>query len=187
MAQHFFELYDDLYVPRRWQLQNPLDGKGRKVEDWEFRLGTPVHVEGRLKILMERVGSPLDFSETNSRIPVVHVKVASRLAELAPQDVQFIPVDIENQPEQYLILVVTRLIRCIDEKASRVRLWTHEDGVPGMVGQYRDVRDLRIDTSKVGDAKMFRPEGWEGPLIVSGDIKNALERMGATGAKFKGV
>jgi hypothetical protein len=66
-------------------------------------------------------------------------------AELAPDDVQLIPVDVEGHPDQYLILVATRLIRCIDEKASRIRLWTHEDGVPHKVGQYASVRDLRID------------------------------------------
>jgi hypothetical protein len=32
-----------------------------------------------------------------------------------------------------------------------------------------------------------RPEGWEGTLIISEDIKNALERMGATGPKFEEV
>jgi hypothetical protein len=40
--------------------------------------------------------------------------------------------------------VATRLIRCIDEKASRIELWTHEDGVPHKVGQYSSVRDMRF-------------------------------------------
>ncbi|MDY7226091.1 imm11 family protein [Hyalangium rubrum] len=187
MPQHFFELYDDLHVPRRWQLKNPVDGHGHEVNDWDFRLGTPIRLEGRLKIQLESEGRPLDFSETNSRIPVVHINVASMLSELAPNDVQLIPVDVEGQPEQYLILVATRLIRCIDEKASKVQFWTAEDGVPHKVGTYYAVDHMRIDRSKVGDAKVFRPAGWEGTLIVSGDIKKALTRMGATGAKFKGV
>ncbi len=120
-------------------------------------------------------------------IPVVHVRVASMFAELAPDDVQLIPVDVEGQPDQYLILVATCLIRCIDEKASRIRLWTHEDGLPDMVGQYASVRDLRIDKAKVGSAKVFRPEGWTVALIVSGEMKDALERMGATGTRFEEV
>ncbi len=56
-----------------------------------------------------------------------------------------------------------------------------------MVGQYFSVRDLRIDKAKVGNAKVFRLEGWTGPLIVSGEIKDALERMGATGTRFEEV
>jgi hypothetical protein len=56
-----------------------------------------------------------------------------------------------------------------------------------MVGQYASVRDLRIDRAKVGDAKVLRPEGWDVTLVVSEDIKDALERIGATGAKFEEV
>jgi hypothetical protein len=49
------------------------------------------------------------------------------------------------------------------------------------------VHELRIDKSKVGSAQVFRPEGWEGSLIVSEDIKSALEAMSATGARFTEV
>jgi hypothetical protein len=75
------------------------------VFDWDFKRGTPVHVKGRLKIPIETAGSPLDFTEAGIRIPVVHVKLASMLAEPALGDVQLIPADIEGYPEQYLVLV----------------------------------------------------------------------------------
>lgn len=100
---------------------------------------------------------------------------------------QLIPADIEGQPDQYLVLVATHLVRCIDEEASKVRFWTPEHGVPEKVGQYMGVDRLRIDKQKVGNAKVFRPEGWEVALIVSEDIKDALERTGATGLKFTEV
>ncbi len=187
MAQRFFKLSDDLYVPHRWYLATPLDSQGRKVHDWDFKRGAPVQVEGRLRIPIKIAGRPLDFSWAGLSIPVVHVKVASLLAERAPGDVQLIPADIEGQPEQYLVLVATRLIRCIDEKSSRILFWTHEDGEPDRVGQYRDVRDLRIDKARVGNAKVLRPEGWEVVLIVSEEIKAALEHMGATGTRFAEV
>ncbi len=187
MSQRFFRLYDDVYVPRRWHLDTPRDEQGREVDDWEFKRGAPVVSKGRLRIPIEIAGKPLDFSETNSRIPVVHVKVAPVFKELAGDDVQLIPVEVEGQPDQYLILVATHVIACIDEKSSRIRLWTHEDGLPDMVGQYASVRDMRIDRTQVGAAKVFRPKGWEVALTVSGDIKDALERMGATGTKFEEV
>jgi hypothetical protein len=123
---------------------------GRKVFDWDFTRGTPVHLEGRLTIPIKIAGRPLDFSEAGLGIAVVHVKVASMLAERAPGDVQFIPADIEGQPDQYLVLVATRLIRCIDEEASEVSFWTPEHGVPDKVGQYMGVDRLRIDKRKVG-------------------------------------
>ena len=187
MSRRFFDLSDDVSAPHRWHLKTPIDSQGRKVHDWDFKRGTAVSVEGRLRIPVEVAGSPLDFSEAGLSIPVVHVKVASLLSELAPNDVQLIPADIEGYPEQYLVLVATRLIRCIDDKASRILRWTPEDGVPHKVGAYRDVRDLRIDKEKVGNAQVFRPEGWEVALLVSGEIKDALENMGATGTRFEEV
>jgi hypothetical protein len=187
MQKRFFELSDDVELPHRWHLNTPTDSQGQKVDYWLFKRGTPVHIQDRLRIPVEIAGKPLDFTEANVRVPVLHVRVASMFAELAPDDVQLIPVDVEGQPDQYLILVATRLIRCIDEKASRIRLWTHEDGLPDMIGQYASVRDLRIDKAKAGSAKVFRCEGWTGTLIVSGEIKDALDLMGATGTRFEEV
>ncbi|WP_224371450.1 imm11 family protein [Hyalangium versicolor] len=187
MAQRYFKLADDVTFPNRWHLAMPRNTQGIKVDDYEFWRGMPVHIMGRLRIPIEIAGTPLDYTEAGLNIPVVHVRIASMFAELAPDDLQLIPVDVEGQPDQYLILVATRLSCCIDEQASRIELWTHEDGVPHKVGQYASVRDMRIDKSKVSKAQVFRCEGWEGPLIVSEKIKEALTAMGATGPRFEEV
>ncbi|MBM7112185.1 imm11 family protein [Archangium primigenium] len=187
MSQRFFRLADDVQVPHRWHLGTPLDEQGREVHDWDFKSGSPLRVEGRLKTAIETHGKPLDFSEAGIRIPVVHVKVAVMLAERAPHDVQLIVTDIEGQSAQYRILVTTRRVSCIDEAASEVSFWKPEHGVPEKVGHYMGVDCLRIDKARVGDAKVFRPEGWEVALIVSEEIKDALERMGATGTRFEEV
>jgi hypothetical protein len=188
MLRRFFELHDDVQVPGRWHLDAPTDSRGREVKDPDrFRQGTPVHVKGRLRIPVEEPGCPLDFTEAGLRIPVVHVRVAMLFSELAPEDVQLIPVDIKGHPDQYLLLVATRLIRCIDEQASRIQRWTPDDGVPEKVGQYASVRGLRIDKAKVGDARVLRPEGWTGALIISEDLKTELERIKATGVRLTEV
>src|SRR4051794_1189051 len=125
MPRRFFKLADDVYVPHRWHLDTPTDSHGQQVDDRMFLYGTPVHIEDRLRFPVEIAGKPLDFTQAGIGVPVVHVRVASMFAELAPEDVQLIPVDVEGQPDQYLILVATRLLRCIDEQASRIELWTH--------------------------------------------------------------
>jgi hypothetical protein len=187
MAKRFFDLTDDVYVPHRWHLDTPINSQGHRMHDWEFTRGSSVQVKGRLKVPIETSGRPLDFSEAGIGVPVLHVKLATMLMERAPDDVQLIPAYIEGYPEQYLILVATRLIRCIDEQASRILFWTPEDGEPDKVGQYRDVRDMRIDKAQVGSAKVFRPAGWKVVLIVAEEIKDAMEAMGATGARFREV
>ena len=105
MPLRFFELADDVKAPHRWHLNTPTDSQGLEVNDAQFTIGAPVHIQERLRIPVEIAGTPLDFTEANVGIPVVHVRVASLFAELAPDDVQLIPMDVEGQPEQYLILV----------------------------------------------------------------------------------
>jgi len=187
MSKRFFELSDDVYFKHRWHLDTPTDSRGQKVDDWLFRRGAPVHLQERLRIPVELPGTPLDFTEANVSVPVVHVRVASIFAELAPDDVQLVPVDVEGQPDQYLILIATRLIDCIDEAASRFDRWTPGEGVLHKVRRYSIMYELHIDKARVGSAKVFRLEGWTSGPIVSEEIKDALERMGATGTRFEEV
>ncbi|NTX54356.1 imm11 family protein [Myxococcus sp. CA039A] len=174
----------------KWSLDEPLDSQGNELEDFrEFTSGRPAQVSGRLAIPIDEPGRRLDYSTAGAGMtPVVHVRVATLFAELAPNDVQLIPVDIKGCPDEYLILVATRLVRCIDDKASEeVLYWKPEDERPEKLGQYRSVYGLRIDRSKVGDAKVFRTWGWSGVLIVSEDIKAALDRAKVSGAEFEEV
>jgi hypothetical protein len=59
MPKWFFELADDVYVPHRWHLDTPTDSHGKQVGDALFRLGAPVHIEGRLRVPVEteRIGA----------------------------------------------------------------------------------------------------------------------------------
>ena len=189
MPKRYYDLKDDMSIRGRWLLGTPTDVQGREVDDpWMFYRGQRLPDLGPLKLPITVPGRALDFSRAAFAAPVVHARVASVLSELAPEEVQALPVEIEGQPEPFFILVATQVIQCIDERASRhVRKWTPEDGRPEKLGKYRDVRGMRIDPSQVGDAKIFRPQGWAIVLIVREDIKDALEGMGATGTTFEEV
>jgi hypothetical protein len=190
MPMRYFELFDDVYSPGRWALGDPAGETGGEVANpWMFRKGEPVHVEGRLTIPLDRPGKPLDVSMAGVGVtPVVHARVASVLASLAPDDVQLLPVKVASESEPYFLVNVTRTVRCIDDSASEeVRYWKPEDGRPEKVGKYRAVSGMRIDPAKVGGAKVFRTWGWSIALIVSEDIKEALEHAGVTGMKFEEV
>ena len=189
MSKRYFKLNDDVYLPGRWDLDTPIDVQGRKLNDWLFKKGEPVPVEGRLRVpIRAGDGTVLDFTEAGISVPVVSARAASVFAEMAPGDMQLIPVDVEAHPEPFYILVCTRVVKCIDdEKSGEVQYWKPEDGRPEMMGTYRAVHYMRIDPTKVGDAQVFRPWGYEVVLIVSEDIKQALERAKATGVKFTEV
>jgi len=186
----YFDLSADLHVPERWDLGMPIEQEGQEVEEWwQFTEGHPVAMVHRLRVpFREHGGRPLDYSEAGIGIPIVSARIATLLEELAPGDVQLLPVEVQAQSEPFYILVVARLVRCIDdERSEEARYWMPEDGKPDRVGQYRSVFGMRIDPSQVGDAKVFRTWGWTSALIVSEDVKQALEAMGATGVKFNEV
>ncbi|MFP2928081.1 imm11 family protein [Pyxidicoccus sp. 3LG] len=188
MPKRYFDLSDDVYIPGRWHLHTPRDEHGQEVNPWQFTKGNPVQLNARLKMPLQVNGAPLDFTLGGLDIPVVRAHVADLLAEVAPDDLQILPVDIEGQKDPFRIVVATRLIECIDDQASEeARHWKPEDGRPEKVGKYRVVRGMRIDPSKVGNAHVFRPWGWTVALIVSEDIKQALEDADVTGTKFKEV
>ncbi|WP_224249704.1 imm11 family protein [Hyalangium gracile] len=189
MAKRYFDLSDDVYIAGRWHLGTPIDSAGQEHGSWLFMQGEPARVQGQLRVPLYRPGRPLDFSLADAgAIPVVHARVASLLKQLAPGDIQLFPVEIDGQTDQFCLMNVTRLVMCIDDAASEeVEYWTPEDGRPEKTGKYRAVAGMRIDPSKVGDARVFRPWGWTIALIVAEEIKEALDHIGATGTKFKEV
>jgi hypothetical protein len=127
----------------------------------------------------------LDFSLAGVSIPVVHARFAQLLERLGVQDVQFIPVQMEGHTGPYFILNTLRIIRCIDEaRCEEVQHWKPEHGQPAKVGEYKFIAGLRIDPAQVGDARLFRPWGWTGALILSEDLKQALEAEKLTGTRF---
>jgi len=181
-------LTEELGIPDRWQLGTPVDKRGQTVNPWQFTKGNSVQLDAVLRMPVSVGGKPLDFTLAALDIPVIKSNIAAILTEMAPGDVQLVPVEIDSQPGAYRILVATRLVRCIDDSASEeVRYWKPEDGRPEKVGKYRAVSGMRIDPTKVGDAKVFRTWGWTIALVVAEDIKEALERAGVTGAKFEEV
>ncbi|QSQ24208.1 hypothetical protein JY651_04350 [Pyxidicoccus parkwayensis] len=187
----YFELDQELYISGRWYLGCPMDGQGQEVGSWLFAQGEHVSVEQPLKVGLTRSGEPLDYSLADAgAVPVVHPKVAAVFSALAPGDIQTWPIQVEGQPEPYVLINITRLVDCIDDQASEhVERWIPEDenDQPERAGEYRNVRGMRIDKARVGEPKVFRPWGWAIVIVVTENIKEALERTGATGLKFTEV
>ncbi|WNG27749.1 hypothetical protein F0U62_29760 [Cystobacter fuscus] len=189
MTKRYFELTEDMSSPERWVLDDALDAHGKPVGSRLYLNEASIRFDGRLRVPILHPGNPLDFSFADAGdFPVVTEKVASTLAELAPGDVQLYPAEVDSRPEPYFLVNVARLVRCIDDAAcAEVSYWKPEDNRPEKLGQYRAVYGMRIDPSKVGDAKVFRPWGYPGTLLVAQDVKEALDRTGASGLDFREV
>ncbi|MFY1831907.1 imm11 family protein [Myxococcus fulvus] len=189
MLTRYFRLTDAVQAGT-WSLGTPLDGQGQELEDLTaFTRGRPVQAPDRMRLRIRERGRRRDFNLVGaSGVPLIHSRMAALFAEFTPQEVQLVPVDIKGCSDEYLILVATRLIRCIDEEASEgIHLWRPEDGRPDTAGHYRDVVGMRIDPMKVDGTQVFRTWGWSVALIVSEHIKLLLERGKLTGAAFEEV
>jgi hypothetical protein len=193
----YYEIYDNKYIPGRWHLRMPLftdgEAEGAREDDderelfdvWRFKEGRVLEIEGPIRLSMKPAGVALEFSHAMG-IPIVHRRVVSLFERLGLQkEVQFIPVEVEGQTEPWFILNALQVIRCIDDaRCEEVFYWQPEDGRPEKLGGYKNVRGLKVDVEKIGDAHIFRPWGWKVVLLVSEHVKQAMEAEGITGAKF---
>ncbi|HZH74559.1 MAG TPA: DUF1629 domain-containing protein [Archangium sp.] len=133
-------------------------------------------------------GVELDFSLAGVSIPVVSSRFVQVVERLGLQEAQFLPVQVDDHPGPWFILNTLRTLRCIDDaRCEEVQYWRPEDGQLEKVGQYRSIMGLRIDPKKVEGVRIFRPWGWSIALLVSEDVKEALEREGLTGLRFTEV
>ena len=157
MAKQYFDLFDDVYTPGRWELGSPLDEREQEIRTWLFERGEPAHVEGRIRIPIYAPGKALDFSLlAGSSIPVVHARVAAVFAKLAPDDVQLIPVEVDGQREPYVLLNITRVVKCIDDEASDEVRYVRLDGVG--TGSLVSLQQVLSELQQVVDA-LHRLEG----------------------------
>jgi hypothetical protein len=183
--KRYFELRSNMRVPGRWVLSSPVDEHGQEADPWQFSEGRVLDLEARLRLPVSHTGRELDFSHTGLGVVVAHERVARLFERLGIQEAQLIPAQVEGHAGPYFILNALRIIRCIDDaRCEEVRYWKPEDGQPEKVGEYRVVAGMRIDPTKVGDARLFRPWGWTVALLVSEDLKQALEHEGITGTRF---
>jgi uncharacterized protein DUF1629 len=189
----YFRLAETMYTPDGsdgWVLQGPFDEQGaRLIDPWQYTDGRHLDEANPASPPTFRIaqpaGSPLDFNISGLGIPLVPERVVRIFERLRTKDVQFLPARIASLTEPWFILNVTRVVRCIDDARCRqVNYFRPEDGQPEKVGTYRAVHDMRIDPTKTEGARIFRTWGWLIAIIVSQDIKEALEQEHVSGTKF---
>jgi len=181
----YYDLRDDRESHSRWHLGRPLDAQGQPINPWQFFKSRPLELGTVPQFPLDVPGEPLDFCWAAFSIPIVHERFVRLFQHMNVPDVQFIPAQIEAHPGSYFILNTLHAIRCIDDaRCEEVEYWQPEDQQPEKIGQYRVVFGLRIDPEKVGDTRIFRTWGWSIALIVSEDLKRAIEEAGLTGVRF---
>lgn len=184
--RRFFDLMDDRRAPGRWHLGSPEDEQGRKLSPWQFEKGRVLELGCVPRFPLDTPGAPLDFCWAAFSIPVVHGRVVQLFERLGlHNEVQFLPARVEGHAEPCFILNALRIIRCIDDaRCGEVQYWKPEDNRPDKLGEYRAVHGMKVDPALVGNAHIFRPWGWRVALVISEELRQALEQEGITGTRF---
>jgi hypothetical protein len=188
VESHFYWI-DRADVPQ-WLIATPVPASGGEFDEpWMFGEGRVLQDPGPIKAQIDHPGERRTFVFTGiERVPIVSEAVANVFRVLAPDDVQLFPVTVEGESERHFVVNAVKTIDCIDEANCReVQHYTEEDPFPEYAGQYRWIYGLRIDPAETEGAQVFRLKKFKTALIVSEEVKNALERVDSLGVDFERV
>lgn len=184
----FYRLLADPAAVSRWYLKAPIDSSGNEVDSRVFTQGVPAttQLEG-LIIPLRRKGTMIDFNFCDFDMVVTPAVLNAELAGLVGGGIQRIPVNVSSCDRDFEILNVIDLVDCVDEAASVFTKWTHEDGRPDKVGQYRMFARLCISAEAAAGHHLFRVREWPIALIASESVKLMFESRGVSGIRFDPV
>ncbi|MDH2431078.1 hypothetical protein QCD60_00730 [Pokkaliibacter sp. MBI-7] len=173
----YFELNDDINFPSRWYL-----GDIAEVDNWKLATSAP---EGatNLKIELVRDGEEMDFTFTETYgLPIVSRKIYEALSDI--KGIAFIPIQVQWKrcSTDYYALVIYEIVECVDEVNSEFQKFEQNDPVrPDKAGEYRAFMKLRLDANKIPGLDIFRLKKFEVAVVISENVKERLESIGATG------
>ncbi|XXF74983.1 hypothetical protein P2318_18090 [Myxococcaceae bacterium GXIMD 01537] len=187
MERHFY--WVRLGDAPQWLLETPTRDSGEAFDEpWMFADGRVLPDPGRIKAQISRPGRERAFVfSAIEKAPIASEAVAIIFRTLAPDDVQLIPVSIEGAAGPHFVINATKVVDCIDEARCQEVQHSTVGSLPDYAGEYRWIYGLRIDPSKTEGAQVFRPRKFKVAFVVSGEVKEALERVGNLGVSFERV
>lgn len=188
----YFELEFDP-DEKNWELALPWllsDGDWRDV--WAFTRCQSYENTDLLIFDVSSDGIPVDFNLANFNIPVVSKRLGDLLFDIAPKQIQRIPVAIGSD-RNWEILNLLSEVDCLDHSRSTIDYFSTDlkdasvQKHPDMAGKPRGIRTLCIDAERTKGHEIFRITDWTVPIVVSESIKLAIEGSGFSGARFECV
>ncbi|MBK8254928.1 MAG: hypothetical protein IPK82_20000 [Polyangiaceae bacterium] len=180
----YYDLVDDMSSPNRWHVGEITLSDGSEPH---LRIGVPLDSDLPLRAAVHHEGPALEFSLTSFAVPIATEKLAKVVRNLAGADVQCLPLEIEGH-ERRVVLNVLRIVNCVDERLSKFTKWTLKDHRADLAGQYHSITRLILDTNRIPkDAHIFRLWGFRVALIVSEELREAMQHVGCKGADFREV
>jgi hypothetical protein len=187
-ARDLFQIFPDhAGYPDQWFLDDPVAVDGKEIDPRDFTCSTAFAGSSPAALSIANPGRELAFNLGAFDMPIVSTRVADIFRSICTEDVELFSVEISGARESYLILNVLKMFKCLDEPRSEFIKWQPGDHRPDLIGKYHSVWKVRIDAAQAEDAHIFRIEGWKIELIVSKELKQALETVPQLGIIFEHV
>lgn len=182
----YFRWRFDPSFESRWLIGEPHLPNGKLVSAWDFM---KCHViEPPLKGLVATtshgsVATQASFGALG--IPYIRPNMAEAILGLAGDEMQLIPVHVNDFDEDVFIVNILNKIKCVDESRSLFEKWAPGNKErPDRVGEYKMIMKLFIDSDAAQGKNILRPWGWTTQVIVSEKMKEVVESISAVGTVF---
>jgi hypothetical protein len=177
-----------LYEP--WYLNIQLT----QLTEWDLMAGQLIDSCPEIVAHHEAGTAQVDFPLTSPDLPVHSLKLKRIIEQDELTKVQYLPLTImrrgqNNLVEGYSVANYLNVIDGVDRQASVYQVWTEDNLVfwekrPYLLGTFRDIPKLVLNSARVRDVPLFRLKGWELAVIVREDLKQAMEAATITGCRF---
>jgi hypothetical protein len=182
---------DEAESPVSWYLNTQLTDQvkwdllaGRYIEDWNPN--TIAFYEDDLE--------HTDFPFTDNDLPVYSPRLKRLMETLKIEGIQYLPLQIKHKHSDtwvhgYHIANYLYTVDCLNREHSICQIWTKENLLfwekrPWLLGTFRDVSKAVLDSTQIGNKRLFRLWGWRRMVLVREDVKEAIEDARITGCRF---
>jgi hypothetical protein len=175
-----WDLKIDLIGYDAWDLRS-----GHMIEHWDP--DTSAYYENETAVRT-------DFPSTSFMLPVYSPRLRILVDQKGIDGIQYLPLKVRHRATGrhvygYHLVNYLHVVDCLDRGRSVFQTWTKDNLLfweerIWMLGAFRDVSRVVLDSGKLGNVQVFRLWGWEEMVVVREDLKLAIEEAGITGCRF---
>jgi hypothetical protein len=184
----YYELHPDFFDDAHWTLGPPIEaGTGSAGRVWRFIECQPVVEVGELVVPIAGKGQRVEINMTAFGAWIITPEVGQLIDTFVPAaDLQRIRCTAEDgTPTEILNPLVS--VDCFDPARSEGVIYFSKKDRPECEGKVKWARRWLLDPARAAGNHLFRVKDDELRLIVSEDLKLAIQVRGFGGAVFQCV
>jgi len=177
-----YRLEDDLREPLRWCLRAPTNEAADDFT-WAFNVAKAARPTLPLFARLRRRGRPVDYTLADFDIPILSSAAMMLFRHHAREHVQFFPVRIEGESDEYFVMNILTEADCLDETASEIQWWTEGHRTERYRMIVHEVYDRRVTDLP----PIFRLSNFHVAVLVTDELRQAINQARLTGMVLREI